>query len=180
MSIRNVNIGLKVKHRGVPLTKAIERIKNIKRNSSQALETISIRAKEHMASVIRSNRKTRPDAGNEHLSDYIEKTPISVRSYKDRILISFGKIDEMTAKFPYWKMINYGGSLVTDQRRKSNFVPGYWSGSTFIYAPYEGKGGMMLSSSSRIDGIHYIESTENFLRREMNTLMSRLSSKMRI
>jgi len=166
MSLVSIKIKARLKHGGNLYDKVNKDIRAIQNISGPALKEIGSNAGKYMASIIRNSQKSKTSGG---LADYFENAESSIRKYKDSFSVSVGNISELKADYPYWAMLNYGGSLMLDQRRSSNFVPGYWRGDQFIYTPKSRRGrGLRLSDSSIIAPLNYIQKTSTWVSGEIN------------
>jgi hypothetical protein len=84
--------------------------------------------------------------------------------------IGIGNIELLMKEAPYWWVLNYGtlygtgiqyvpGRKATDPTQPK-FIPGYWQGNRFVYAPFSG-GGMVPKNP--ITPINYIEMAVNYM-----------------
>lgn len=93
------------------------------------------------------------------------------------LLIGIGNIERLMEVAPYWWVLNYGtlygtGVQYVPGRKASDpttprFVPGYWQGNQFIYAPYSGTG---MVPKNPITPVNYIELAVNFYEMELGRL----------
>ena len=84
-------------------------------------------------------------------------------------LIGIGNIERLNKEAPYWWVLNYGtlfgtgtkyipGRPASDQNTPK-FIPGYWSGDIFVYAPFSGTG---MVTKNPITPINYIDVGVNY------------------
>jgi hypothetical protein len=96
----------------------------------------------------------------------VETTP----SIGGGVNIGIGNISILMKEAPYWWVLNYGtlygtgiqyvpGRKISDPTTPK-FIPGYWQGNRFVYAPFSGTG---MVPKNPITPVNYIELAVNFM-----------------
>ena len=106
-------IGYKVKHQGVPLEKILKRLTEAKKEFEPELNKIASVLSKKIGDIIDQNRKRPRKRGKKGLANAFRSGELKgkVKRLKDVISIGIGNINYLNSKYPYWRVLNWGGYI---------------------------------------------------------------------